>query len=127
MADMRNKSFLIYNDAGVHKRCVRQWRGRISELGGILHLVSCDDIAHGRLHDVGVLIIPGGEDLPYCEKLNGIGNRNISTFVHEGGMYIGSCAGAYYAHEAIQWHNGDERIAGARELAFFQGTAVGDH
>ncbi len=123
---MDNKSFFIYNDAGAHKRCVRQWCKRISELTcTTAHLVSCDDILNGRLQDAQVFIMPGGADLPYCEKLNGIGNRNISAFVHAGGLYIGSCAGAYYAHEAIDWHNEHECIAGPRELAFFKGTARG--
>ncbi len=62
--------------------------------------ISSKDILDNKLNDetqdLGVLIIPGGADLPYCKKLNGIGNDIIRDFVHRGNLYIGICAGGYY-------------------------------
>lgn len=35
--------------------------------------------------DAHLLIFPGGRDLPYCDSLHGIANRNIINFVKSGG------------------------------------------
>ena len=50
---------------------------------------------------------------------------NIKTFVENGGVYFGICAGAYYAHRRIEWNNTTECILGDRELAFFDSVATG--
>lgn len=72
------------------------------------------------------LIIPGGADLPYCRDLNGLGNRNIRSFVSSGGSYLGFCAGAYYACRELSFHAGrDDQVVGNRELALFEGIAIG--
>ena len=81
------------------------------------------DIIDGFLSPSDTLIMPGGADLFYCEKLNGNGNRKIREFVESGGTYIGICAGAYYGAARLDWDKGD--IAGVRELAFYQGMAIG--
>lgn len=80
------------------------------------------------IHDAKAFIMPGGRDLPYCEKLNGKGNEIIKHFVEAGGTYIGFCAGAYYGAAYCDFHRGDTRgyeVLGPRELAFFPGPAVG--
>lgn len=80
-------------------------------------------ILNGALNQASLLIMPGGADLYYCEKLNGTGNRLINDFVTNGGSYLGICAGAYYACTSLDWHDGE--ISGTRELAFYRGTATG--
>ena len=74
-------------------------------------------------------IMPGGADLPYCKKLNGLGNNHIREYVEEGGIYIGFCAGAYYGAGYCDFHRGDQKrgyeVLGPRELRFFKGAAVG--
>lgn len=74
-----------------------------------------------------VLVLPGGADLPYCEVLNGNGNRKILQFVREGGRFLGFCAGGYYASARCEFEVGDieMEVSGARELAFFPGTSKG--
>ncbi len=73
-----------------------------------------------------VFVMPGGPDLPYCRKLNGIGNANIRAFVEKGGIYLGICGGAYYGSSTIEFHKGrEDEICQPRELAFIQGTAIG--
>lgn len=84
---------------------------------------SASMILDGCLDDARLLIIPGGADLYYCEKLNGTGNKIIRRFVENGGSYLGICAGAYYACANLDWNKGD--IAGARELGFVNATAAG--
>ena len=74
-----------------------------------------------------LLIMPGGRDLPYVEKLQGKGNRNISNFVRNGGSYLGICAGAYYGCSSVQFAQGDPllEVIGSRELALFPGISQG--
>lgn len=93
-------------------------------------LVDARDIIQGKVleqHGNAILIMPGGADLYYCEKLNGAGNQAIRDFVARGGMYLGICAGAYYGCHSLKWAEaeGDHAICGPRELAFFPGAAVG--
>jgi glutamine amidotransferase-like uncharacterized protein len=73
-----------------------------------------------------MFVMPGGADLPFCEALNGAPNQHIRCFVEEGGVYLGICAGAYYACREIAFHAGtDGAICGARELRFVDAVAVG--
>ena len=76
-----------------------------------------------------VLVMPGGADLPYCEKLDGLGTKLIREFVHDfGGGYVGFCAGAYFGCERCEFrlHNfAKHPIEGERELRFFPGAGVG--
>ena len=72
------------------------------------------------------LVFPGGRDLPYAEKLKGIGNQKIKDYVKNGGSYLGFCAGAYYACDKIEYDNGKEKLIMAEmELGFFKGIAKG--
>ena len=89
------------------------------------YFVDAADILNSILkpHDFAALIMPGGADLYYCEKLNGQGNRLIRNYVESGGRYLGICAGAYYAAKALDWHDGE--IAGPRELALIDTIATG--
>jgi glutamine amidotransferase-like uncharacterized protein len=83
-----------------------------------------DDILNGCLtHEISILVMPGGADSYYCERLNGAGNRAIKEYVCLGGTYFGICAGAYYGCEEINWVKG--KIAGKRELGFYEGCATG--
>ena len=73
-----------------------------------------------------LLVIPGGRDLPYQEKLKGTGNDKIKSFVKNGGIYLGICAGAYYACNDIEFDKtGDLEICEKRDLGFFPNTAIG--
>ena len=87
--------------------------------------ITAQHIIDGELENCQMLVIPGGADLPYCTKLNGIGNQHIRQFVECGGFYLGICAGAYYATKAIEFTGNGYRIFENRELALFNGKAVG--
>lgn len=72
-----------------------------------------------------ILVIPGGADLPYCKKLNGLGNEIIRQFISKGNIYIGICAGGYYGAREIEFSGQGYEIKGARELALYPGVAIG--
>ena len=98
-----------------------------------LHSINSNDILNNKLikDKFDCLIIPGGADLPYCEKLNNKGNENIKEFIKLGKLYIGICAGSYYASKYIDFiglnpiDNKIYKIKGKRELCFFYGSAIG--
>jgi biotin--protein ligase len=74
-----------------------------------------------------LLVIPGGADLPYCKTFAGVGTRKISQYVRTGGLYIGFCAGGYFASRRCEFEVGNGRleVVGSRELGFFPGTCRG--
>jgi glutamine amidotransferase-like uncharacterized protein len=94
----------------------------LQDLGYNFHFIDADAIIHNKLN-ADALVMPGGADLYYCEKLNGLGNQKIKRFVENGGGYLGICAGAYYGCAGIDWNDGE--IAGPRELSFIDAHAVG--
>ena len=72
------------------------------------------------------LIIPGGRDMPYHERLQGIPNARIKSYVMNGGSYLGICAGAYYGASSIEFDIGHPlEVIAKRELHFFPGIARG--
>lgn len=85
-------------------------------------------IIGGTLNDrCQLLVMPGGQDLPYCLRLNGEGNEKIREFVRNGGSYLGLCAGGYYGASYVRFAEGDPvmEVMGPRELKFFPGVARG--
>ncbi|KAI9291143.1 class II aaRS and biotin synthetase [Neoconidiobolus thromboides FSU 785] len=73
-----------------------------------------------------LLVIGGGRDIPYLEKLEGKGNLKIQNYVYNGGNYWGICAGAYYASKRVEFELGTNiQVIGNRELQFFPGTCQG--
>jgi glutamine amidotransferase-like uncharacterized protein len=53
------------------------------------------EIAAGALSKVGVFFVSGGDTFAIAHGLGKCGADAIEKFVSEGGIYIGSCAGAY--------------------------------
>lgn len=76
--------------------------------------------------ETDMLIFPGGRDIPYHEALKGVKNQYIKDFVHDGGKYLGICAGGYYGCASIEFEKGEPlEVFGTRELQFFPGIARG--
>ncbi len=94
-----------------------------------VHTVSSQQILDDALSYAHCLIMPGGADLPYCRRLNGAGNQKIRDFVADGNLYIGICAGAYYASSAVDFRGYAKgkayEVCAVRELGLFAGTATG--
>lgn len=90
-----------------------------------LRYIDSNYLLQEDLSNAKILVLPGGADIPYCKKLNGLGNSKIQNFVNNGGIYLGICAGAYYACSAIEFTGKQEQIFENRELALFSGRGIG--
>ncbi len=53
------------------------------------------DIHRGTLARLNVLLISGGDTFAIAEALGETGAQELKSFLEQGGLYIGSCAGAY--------------------------------
>lgn len=116
----------IYNDTGTSELGVASLKLAVPQyLQRNVATINAEQLIRNGLSDATALIIPGGADLPYCAKLNGTGNQIIRDFVAKGGIYLGICAGAYYACNYVDFIGEDYQVRGERELGFFQGTAKG--
>ena len=74
------------------------WLADLFEAGGIFSvrfLDSHDFILSVANHSAGIAIISGGDGFAIAESLKGAGFANLRRFVHEGGTFVGICAGAY--------------------------------
>ncbi|KAE9542201.1 biotin--protein ligase [Ursidibacter maritimus] len=120
------KPVYIYSDEGTSEVGVKSLQLAIPQkLGYSAHLIKAEQLIQQGLEDAAAFIIPGGADLPYCAKLNGVGNQLIRAFIEKGGLYIGICAGAYYACKQLEFIGQDYKVFGDRELSLFNGVAIG--
>ena len=119
------KNIAIYQDLGVGDFSL--FSARHFFKNHYVTTLSSKDIISGVLTDeIDIFVMPGGADIPYCEKLNGKGNKAIRHYVEQGGLYLGLCAGAYYGCAAIEFQKDTATgICDKRELGFFDGTGIG--
>ncbi len=120
----------VYSDAGAGKDSLEQTFCTLRALvpdGYNVESIDAQGIKEGSWRrEAALLVMPGGADLPYVKKLQGVGNQQIKQYVHQGGAYLGLCAGAYYGcHEVVFDKDGPLEVVGTRELAFFSKKAVG--
>ncbi len=66
-----------------------------------------------------ILWFPGGFAAEYKNFITD--HSNIRSFVEDGGAFIGSCAGAYYAGDILRWHGTDYEYP----LKLFEGRGIG--
>jgi len=73
------------------------WFADIFDRRGIYSVRFFDEaaIADGALDDIDVLFISGGDTFAIAEGLGSTGAAKLEAFITGGGVYIGSCAGAY--------------------------------
>lgn len=73
------------------------------------------------------IVIPGGADIPYISHLESATLQRIRKWVADGGIYIGICAGAYFASGSIEFEKDrpEYKVCGNRELVLFGGSALG--
>ncbi|MDR0677552.1 MAG: hypothetical protein LBF57_02665 [Holosporaceae bacterium] len=116
---------LLYKDVGVSDNSFKHTCGFFKESAQI---VDSDFLKKGGswVEGSGMLVIPGGADKPYDEKLRGVGCENIKAFVRNGGTYLGICAGGYFGTSKVEFALGtDIEVNEVRELSFFQGVSRG--
>ncbi len=61
-------------------------------------------VQKGSLAAVDVLAVSGGDTFAICKALGPSGAREIKAFIEKGGLYIGSCAGAYLPMNSSKTH-----------------------
>lgn len=125
------KEVLVYSDDGVDPFGLSQ---TLSSLKASLDL-SCFHISTINANELqkrlcsktcSLLVMPGGRDLPYLEKIGPSGMGLIKSYVEDGGSYLGICAGAYFASGYIEFEkDGPLEVVGERFLKFILGKAVG--
>jgi glutamine amidotransferase-like uncharacterized protein len=60
-----------------------------------VRFIADTDILAGRLEGIDILLVGGGDTYAMAGSLGGPGARMLESFVRGGGLYHGSCAGAY--------------------------------
>ena len=83
--------------------------------------VNADYINSGSLEHYNLLVIPGGWAVNYRRDINSTGISNIRNFVQNGGVYLGICAGAYFAANTVEWRGRTYSYP----LSLFNGVASG--
>jgi hypothetical protein len=85
----------IYTGAGASHSWL--WFVEILDRLGLYHVQFVDegDILSGALDPLDVLLMSGGDTFAIAEGLGADGSNKLRSFIERGGLYIGSCAGAY--------------------------------
>ena len=60
-----------------------------------VHFVDERDILSNALDPLNVLLMSGGDTFAIAEGLGAEGSDKLRSFINRGGLYIGTCAGAY--------------------------------
>lgn len=94
----------------------------------IVNTLTKDSIASNCLSGYQVFMMPGGRDQPYVRDLGERLSRLIREFVECGGLYIGICAGAYFAGKSISFAKGTRlEICAQRQLCFYPDVIQGPY
>ncbi len=88
----------VYDGHGGAQTCVWEaYEAARIDTGVRVRYVRTSDIARGILDSLDVIIVPGGGGSRQFLNM-GAGNRErLKAFIHQGGGYVGICAGAYLA------------------------------
>ncbi len=116
---------LVYNDKGVGQLGLYSLLYKLRQHDKSFLIVNAHFIKNNDLSKFKALIIGGGADIPYCNRLGSVGIKKIQDFVKNGGNYIGICAGAYFACRQIEFTGRDYNVFDSRELALFDGVGIG--
>ncbi|MAF31462.1 MAG: hypothetical protein CMF60_04580 [Magnetococcales bacterium] len=85
-------------------------------------------IQNGLLNKtVDYFIVPGGATTDMIQELGIQGIQAISSYVKNGGYYIGICAGAYLASSVVDFQSDDLKLVKKRPLGFYAGTQKGPY
>jgi hypothetical protein len=73
------------------------WFADLFEKAGFYDLFFLDEVSvrNNDIKALDVLVVSGGDTFAVAQSLGKAGGEHIRSFVEGGGMYIGSCAGAY--------------------------------
>ncbi len=73
-----------------------------------IRLTNADEIIRKRILQIDTLalVMPGGAAAPYAQALGDEGNKRIRDYTLYNGVYLGICAGAYYACQRTIFEKG---------------------
>lgn len=119
----------IYNDSGVSKESIRHSKYSLKLYAPkykVEYISAKQILKEDWYEDTYLLVLPGGRDLYYVQKLQGKGNINIQNYIKNGGNFLGICAGSYYSGNYLEFAKGTNiEVVGTRELEIFKGTVKG--
>lgn len=133
---MKKNTIVLYADrasrASVAGLAVEFTRA-LGPLAAIIDIVETDaaGLCNGTAIDDRTLafVLPGiiGEESLYHAHLGPAGNEAVRSYVENGGVFMGLCAGAYYAAQSIEYTPewASPRGRGEGILALFNGVARG--
>jgi glutamine amidotransferase-like uncharacterized protein len=80
------------------------WFVDLFEKADLYDLIFLDEfsVQNNDIKTLDVLVVSGGDTFAVAQSLGKQGGRNIKSFVEHGGVYIGSCAGAYLPMKSSQ-------------------------
>jgi len=93
----------LYSDRGVWEDGKIALIQMFTSHGHQVDTVDADLINSGIPQYYDLLVIPGGWAVNYRRRINSQGLLNIRNFVSSGGIYLGICAGSYFAADTIEW------------------------
>jgi glutamine amidotransferase-like uncharacterized protein len=106
---MKHPKIGIYAGSGTSHSWL--WFVDLFEKAGFCDLVFLDEfsVQNNDIKDLDVLVVSGGDTFAVAQSLGKAGGQHIKSFVEQGGVYIGSCAGAYLpmksSQKPLDWFN----------------------
>ena len=82
------------------------WFVEIFDRAGLydLRFLTETQIQTNGLDEIDVLVVSGGDTFAVAKALGRGGAENIRSFIEQGGLYVGSCAGAYLPLNSSKEH-----------------------
>ncbi len=114
-------SIALYESESACADCLVALEAMLASFGYESTRLDAWQIEHGELGGHDAFVVPGGWAPGFNEELVGAGFGAIRTFVSGGGGYLGTCAGAYFAADAVEWEGGSY----GAPLGLLEVTAVG--
>ena len=93
----------IYSGEGAYFRSIKAATRMFLWMGAEPQRIMPQEIIDGKLKSFDILYMTGGWAVPYIRDLKNGGTAKIRKFVLQGGAYIGTCAGAFFAADFIFW------------------------
>ncbi|MDR2707054.1 MAG: glycosyltransferase family 39 protein [Planctomycetaceae bacterium] len=97
-----SRTVAIYSDKGVADDSLNKIISLLAKENFCCERITVQNIRVGNLSKYDLLIVPGGLSDEMANTLGNEGREAIRKFVHEGGGYIGICAGAYLASATFE-------------------------
>jgi glutamine amidotransferase-like uncharacterized protein len=111
----------LYHDEGVWLDGVIATEHMLDWMGISWREIDAEQLNEQGLDGFEIFWLPGGWAPDYSRKIRESGRRAILELVGGGGVYVGICAGAYYAASTVTWEGENYPYP----LGLFRGATVG--